>query len=130
MKLFFATAAVVLGLLAAPAAQEGAEAVAGDWELTTLSPLGESTTNVTITKEGDGIKAVAKGAQGERAYDSAAIKGKDITLVITIDFEGSPMVITYNGTVSEGAAINGSADFGGLAEGSFTAKRKPKEEAK
>ena len=128
MKLFFATIAVVLGLLAAPSAQDDAAAVVGDWELTTLSPLGETTTNVTISKEGDGIKAVARGAQGQRAYDSAAIKGKDITLVITIDFEGSPMIITYNGTVSDGAAINGSADFGGLAEGSFSAKRPAKEE--
>jgi hypothetical protein len=130
MKLFFATIAVVLGLLAAPSAQDDAAAVVGDWELTTLSPLGETTTNVTISKEGDGIKAVARGAQGQRAYDSAAIKGKDITLVITIDFEGSPMIITYNGTVSDGAAINGSADFGGLAEGSFSAKRPAKEEPK
>jgi hypothetical protein len=127
MKLFFATLTVVLGLLAAPSAQDDLSAIVGDWELTTLSPLGESTTNVTISKEGEGIKAVAKGAQGERAYDSAAIKGSDVTLVITIEFQGSPMIITYNGTVTDGAAINGSADFGGLAEGSFSAKRKPKE---
>jgi hypothetical protein len=127
MKLFFATLTVVLGLLAAPSAQDNLSAIVGDWELTTLSPLGETTTNVTISKEGDGIKAVAKGAQGERAYDSAAINGSDVTLVITVEFQGSPMIITYNGTVTDGTAINGSADFGGLAEGSFSAKRKAKE---
>jgi hypothetical protein len=33
------------------------------------------------------------------------------------------MIITYFGTITE-KSINGSADFGGLAEGTFSATRK------
>lgn len=56
-------------------------------------------------------------------YDSAAIDGNKVSLVLTIDYEGQPMTISYVGTVADDS-INGSADFGGLAQGSFSAKRK------
>ncbi len=52
-----------------------------------------------------------------------AVDGDKITLVLTIDYQGQPMVITYSGTISD-KSINGSADFGGLALGSFSATRK------
>ena len=103
--------------------------VIGEWELTTLSPVGESTNTVEFKKDGDAIKAFAKGPQGERPYDSTAVDGDTVTLVLTIDFQGQPMVITYSGTVS-GTDINGAADFGGLAQGSFSAKKKAAEPTK
>ena len=103
--------------------------VVGEWELTTVSPVGENTNTVEFKKDGDAIKAFAKGPQGERAYDSTAVEGDKVTLVMTIDFQGQPMTITYSGTVT-GTDINGAADFGGLAMGSFSAKKKAAEPAK
>ncbi len=52
------------------------------------------------------------------------MSGKDITLVLTIQYEGSPMMITYTGTI-DGKQMSGGADFGGLAQGSWSAVRKP-----
>ncbi|MGC4082356.1 MAG: hypothetical protein QM736_09685 [Vicinamibacterales bacterium] len=52
-----------------------------------------------------------------------SVDGNKVTLVLTIDFQGQPMTITYMGTLADGQ-INGSADFGGLAQGSFSAKKK------
>jgi len=85
--------------------------------------VGESTNTVEFKKDGDTLKAIAKSPQGERPYDSVQLDGAKLTLVLTIDFQGQPMVITYQGTVEE-KEINGAADFGGLAMGSFSAKRK------
>lgn len=116
--------AVLLMLFAAlPFAQDKAVDVIGEWELTTMSPVGESTNTVEFRKDGDTVKAFAKGPQGERPYDKTALEGDKLTLVLTIDYQGSPMVITYLGTVTE-KSINGSADFGGLADGTFSAVRK------
>lgn len=92
----------------------------GTWNLTTVSPLSETKSVLEIRKEGDKLVAVGKGAQGERPYDSVAVEGANITLVITISYEGSPMVITYAGKI-DGAKIDGTADFGGLATGTFSA---------
>lgn len=103
--------------------------VVGEWDLTTVSPMGENTNTVEFKKDGEAIKAFAKSPQGERAYDSTAVEGDKVTLVMTIDFQGQPMTITYSGTVS-GTDINGAADFGGLAQGSFSAKKKAAEAAK
>lgn len=114
-------------LFASPApAQTPPADVVGEWELTTLSPVGENTNTVVISKEGDAWKAMAKSPQGERPYDSISLTGTSITLVLTIDYEGSPMVITYTGTV-DGKVMNGAADFGGLAQGSWSAARKEPE---
>lgn len=106
-----------------------APSVIGEWELTTVSPMGENTNTVEFKQDGEAIKAFAKSPQGERPYDSTAVEGDKVTLVMTIDFQGQPMTITYSGTVS-GTDINGAADFGGLAQGSFSAKKKAAEAAK
>ncbi|HUR32648.1 MAG TPA: hypothetical protein VM032_02565 [Vicinamibacterales bacterium] len=110
-------------LAAMPLAQAAATDVTGEWDLTTLSPVGESTNTVEFKKDGEAWKAIAKSPQGERPYDSVAVDGDKVTLVLTIDFQGQPMTITYLGTVAD-KSINGSADFGGLAMGSFSATRK------
>jgi hypothetical protein len=100
-----------------------APTVLGEWDLTTISPVGENTNTVEFRKDGETLKAFAKGPQGERPYDSMQLDGAKLTLVLTIDFQGQPMVITYSGTVDD-TSINGSADFGGLALGTFSATRK------
>lgn len=116
---------VLTTLLAAmPFAQAPpAPEVFGEWELTTLSPVGESTNTVEFRKDGETVKALAKSPQGERPYDSVSVDGAKVTLVLTIDYQGQPMTITYMGTVADNQ-INGSADFGGMAQGSFSAKKK------
>lgn len=123
MRKMLASVLVVLGMTAFAAAQAPQPRVIGEWELTTLSPVGESTNTVEFKMDGDVFKALAKSPQGERPYDSAAVDGDKVSLVLTINYEGQPMTISYLGTVTENE-INGSADFGGLAQGSFSAKRK------
>ena len=127
MKRLALMAAFVLMVATFGMAQDKAPAgIVGEWDLTTNSPVGESTNTVEFRKDGDAVKAFAKGAQGERAYDSTLIEGDKLTLVITIDYQGQPMTITYSGTVSD-TSIDGSADFGGLAMGSFSATKKQAE---
>ena len=95
----------------------------GSWDITTVSPLGENTNNMVVSKDGESLKAVVKGDAGELPYDKIALKGSDVTIVLTIDYQGSPMVITYTGAV-EGKKMGGDCDFGGLAQGSWSAVRK------
>jgi hypothetical protein len=48
------------------------------------------------------------------------MKGADVTLVLTIDYQGSPMTMTYTGTL-DGKKMGGDVDFGGLATGTWSA---------
>lgn len=92
----------------------------GTWDLTTISPEGEFKSTLVVREEGGKLVAVGKSAQGERPYDSVAVEGSKITLVVTISYNGSPMVITYNGTIDKDK-MGGEADYGGLATGTWSA---------
>lgn len=115
-----AVATVVILLSASTAHAQ--KAALGTWDLTTISPEGEFKSVMEIRTEGDKLVAVGKSPQGERKYDSVAVEGSNLTMVITIDYNGSPMTITYVGKI-DGPKIEGSADYGGLATGTFSAAK-------
>ena len=92
----------------------------GSWDMTVVSPISETKSILIVKEEGGKLMAIAKSEQGERPLDKIAVDGAKITMVITISYEGSPMVITYTGTV-EKDKMGGEADFGGLATGTWSA---------
>jgi len=92
----------------------------GTWSFTTISPEGETKSTLVISEDAGKYKATAKSERGERPYDSIAVDGSTITLVLTISYNGSPMTITYNGKIDKDT-MGGEADFGGLATGTWSA---------
>ena len=110
----------VLAILAVASVAQAQKAAIGSWDMTVVSPISETKSVLIIKEEAGTVKAIAKSEQGERPLDKIAIDGAKITMVITISYEGSPMVITYTGTVEEGK-MGGEADFGGLATGTWSA---------
>lgn len=119
LRIAVAIAALVLTASAAHAQKTAL----GTWDLTTISPEGEFKSVMEVREDAGTLIAVGKSPQGERKYDSVAVEGSNITMVITVDYNGSPMVITYIGKI-DGAKIDGTTDYGGLATGTFTAARK------
>ena len=116
-------AIVTAALLLSSSAAFAQKAALGTWDLTTVSPEGTFNSVMEVRDEAGKLVAVGKSPQGERKYDSVAVEGNKITLVITIDYNGSPMTITYSGKI-DGAKIEGEADYGGLATGTFSAAKK------
>jgi len=116
VRVLFALLALVVSASSAFAQKPGV----GSWDLTTISPEGEFKSTLVVREEGGKLVAVGKSAQGERPYDSVAVEGSKITLVITISYNGSPMVITYNGAIDKDK-MGGEADYGGLATGTWSA---------
>ena len=116
-------AIVAAALVLTASAAHAQTAALGTWDFTTVSPEGEFKSVMEVREDAGKLVAVGKNPQGERKYDSVAVEGSNITLVITIDYNGSPMTITYVGKI-DGAKIEGSADYGGLATGTFSAAKK------
>lgn len=116
-----AVASVTLLLIASAAHAQNA--AVGAWDITTVSPEGEFKSVLEVREEAGKLVAVGKSPQGERPYDSVAVEGSKITLVITISYNGSPMVITYMGTIDK-TRMEGEADYGGLATGTWSAAKK------
>ncbi len=92
----------------------------GEWDFTTESPVSTTKSVLVIRQEGDKVVAFGKSPAGERKYDSIEVKDQAITMVITIQYEGSPMVITYVGEITKDG-MAGAADFGGMATGTWSA---------
>jgi len=116
VRVFLCTVVLVLSAAALYAQKPGV----GSWAFTAISPEGENKSTLVISEEGGKYKAVGKSERGERPYDSIAIEGNKITMVMTISYNGSPMIITYSGKVDK-EKMEGEADFGGLATGTWSA---------
>ena len=113
-------AIVAFALIVSASVVHAQNAAIGTWDFTTISPEGENKSTLVIREVEGQLKAFGKSAQGERPYDSITVDGNKITLVITISYNGTPMIITYNGKI-DGAKMEGEADFGGLATGTWSA---------
>lgn len=97
--------------------------VAGDWDVTVTSPQGSNTTRVTFKQDGEKVSGIFKSQRGELPFDGGTLTGKDLKFTFTVEAQGMQLPITLAGTLGDDGTITGKADFGGFAEGDWTAKR-------
>jgi hypothetical protein len=96
--------------------------ITGDWDVTVTSPQGTNTTPVTFKQEGGKVSGMFKSPQGTLPFEGGTMTGSDLKFTFTINAQGMELPITLTGKV-EGETITGKADFGGFAEGDWSAKR-------
>lgn len=94
----------------------------GDWDVTITSPQGPNTTLVTFKQDGEKVSGIFKSPMGELPFTGGVMTGSELKFMFTINTQGMELPITLTGKV-EGATMTGKADFGGFAEGEWTAKR-------
>ena len=94
-----------------------AQSVTGDWDVTVVSPQGERTSKVTFTQDGENLKAM----MGPYTV-TGSVKGSDVTIKYTVKFQDNDLPITMTGKLA-GDTMKGEADFGGLAQGDWSAKK-------
>jgi len=109
-------------LLFVPGLASAQTSVAGNWDVTINSPQGANTSLVVFKQDGDKVSGVLKGRGGELPFEGGTLTGNDLKFSFTINTQGMALPITLTGKVS-GDTMTGKADFGGFAEGDWTAKR-------
>jgi D-glucosaminate-6-phosphate ammonia-lyase len=117
-----ALALAVVPVFAQDAPKEKKIDVTGKWDSTVESPQGTIASVATYKQEGESLTGTHVGQMGEVAL-KGTVKGNQITYTITIDMQGQQLTITYSGKI-DGDAIAGTAEFGGMGEAAWTAKRK------
>jgi hypothetical protein len=120
-KNFVLALAASIALGGSALAQTPPISVAGDWDVTVQSPQGTNTVLVTLKQDGEKVDGLFKSPLGELPF-SGTLVGNEMKFAFTIPVDGQPLAITMTGKV-EGDAIAGKADFGGFAEGDWSAKR-------
>jgi hypothetical protein len=118
MRRRFAALLVTLAVAAPAAAQV---VVTGDWDITVNSPQGANTVKMSLQQDGEKITGLFKSPMGELPF-TGSIAGSDLKFRFTLPFQGQALDITLTGTVND-PSMSGKADFGGFAEGDWTAKR-------
>ena len=95
----------------------------GKWLFTVNTDGGSGTPTVTLTQKGDSLA----GHYSSQLLGEAALKGtvKDGKFSFTLqgNVQGTAVTVTYTGTIESKDALKGSVDLGGIASGTFTAKR-------
>jgi hypothetical protein len=120
-RMLYGFSALVCALaLAAPAMAQSSN-VTGDWEVTINSPQGARTGQLFLKQEGEKLTGTVKSRFGETPLEGS-VKGKEIKFKYTVKLQDQDFTIALAGNV-DGDAMKGDADFGGLAQGDWNAKR-------
>src|SRR5207253_8015660 len=94
--------------IAGPAfAQASATSVAGDWDVTVVSPQGPNTTRLSLKQDADKLTGMFKSQAGELPV-TGTVSGADVKILFTVSLQGQSLDITLSGKVTD-ATIAGTA---------------------
>jgi hypothetical protein len=116
-------ALIVMAAAAGAVAQQSKTDVTGKWAFNVQTDAGSGTPTVTLKQDGEKLTGHYSSANLGEAELTGTIKGKDIKFSFSADAGGQAVQVTYTGTVDTNDSMKGSVDLGGLAQGTFTAKR-------
>jgi hypothetical protein len=116
-----ATATVAFVPSAAIAAAPSAD-ISGTWAAEFDSQVGKQTYTYTFKVEGGTLTGHSKSNLGESDL-TGTVDGDKVTFVENLDYQGTPLAITYTGQIVSAGEIKFKRDVGGQGGEEFTAKR-------
>jgi hypothetical protein len=118
-----ATVCALAFVSAAFAGQAAKTDITGKWVFTVETSAGSGTPTVTLKQDGEKLTGHYSSATLGEADLNGTVKGNDVTFTFNADAQGASVAVTYSGTVDGKDSMKGSVDIGGLAQGTFTAKK-------
>jgi len=122
MKLFLASA-ICAACAALVTAQGSKTDVTGKWIFAVQTDAGSGTPTVTLKQDGEKLTGHYSSQNLGEADLTGTVKGRDIKFSFSADAQGTTLTVTYTGTIENNDAMKGTVDLGGVAQGTFTAKR-------
>jgi hypothetical protein len=109
--------------IAAISAQDSKVDVTGKWTFTVQTDAGGGTPTVTLTQDGEKLTGHYSSQNLGEADLTGTVKGREIKFSFNADAQGTSLTITYTGTIESSDSMKGTVDLGGMAQGTFIAKR-------
>jgi hypothetical protein len=119
---FLVVVIVAIGMLASAQLVAQATNVTGEWLFNVTTDQGGGTPTITFKQDGEKLTGKYAGQLGN-ADLTGTVKGNAIHFTFTIDAQGQPAPVTYDGTVEKNT-MKGKLDIGGMVNGTFTATKK------
>ena len=107
----------------ASAAQSSPVDLTGKWLFTVNTDGGSGTPTVTLTQKGDSLTGHYSSQLLGEADLKGTVKDGKFSFSLQGNVQGTAVTVTYTGTIESKDALKGSVDLGGMASGTFTAKR-------
>ena len=92
--------------------------ITGNWSFQVDLGGQSGSPKFTFEQKGEALTGTYKGQLGE-----APLKGTVTGDKVSFHFETSGIVVVYTGTITSGTEMKGKADYGGQAEGTWTARK-------
>jgi hypothetical protein len=105
------------------AAQGSKVDVTGKWLFTVQTDAGSGEPTVTLKQDGETLTGHYSSQTLGEADLTGSVKGQDIRFSFSANAQGTSLTVTYTGTIENKDALKGNVDLGGVASGTFTAKR-------
>src|SRR5206468_9079928 len=122
MRVMFAIA-IVLSSAATVSPQDSKIDVTGKWTFTVQTDAGSGTPTVTLKQDGEKLTGHYSSQNLGEADLTGSVKGQEIKFTFNVDAQGTSLTVTYTGTIENKDSMKGNVDLGGMAQGTFTAKR-------
>ncbi len=113
---------LILLLAAAVSATLLAADVSGKWNFTVNLDFGNGTPVFTFQQKGESLTGTYSGALSQ-ADVKGTVKGNRIEFEFTGEYNGQQFAVRFTGTIQSDGTMKGEADYGGMASGTWTAKR-------
>jgi hypothetical protein len=123
MKSMLAVLAIVLTASLTAAAQAAKFDVTGKWLFSVQTDAGGGTPTVTLKQDGEKLTGHYSSQTFGEVDLTGTVKGQDIKFSFSADAQGTSLQVTYTGTIESNDSMKGTVDLGGMAQGTFTAKR-------
>jgi hypothetical protein len=118
-----AAALIVTAALATRAAAQAKVDVTGKWLFTVETSAGPGTPTVTLKQDGEKLTGHYSSQTLGEADLTGTVRGQSVNFTFDADLQGTLVKVTYAATIENKDAMKGTIDIGGLATGTFTAKR-------
>ncbi|QOY88073.1 hypothetical protein [Paludibaculum fermentans] len=115
MKLLFA----LIVLLALPLA---AADLTGHWKAEVQIAGNTGNPSFTFQQDGSKLTGTYTGMLGEYKLNGT-VDGNKVRFEFKANYEGNALNVVYTGTIESPTSMKGTIDFGGAADGSFTAQK-------
>jgi len=97
--------------------------VTGKWTFEVQTTAGGGTPTVTFTQSGEKLTGHYSSTNLGEADLTGTVKGREIAFTFAAAVQGNGIDVSYSGTIESNDTMKGKLDIGGLAQGTFTAKR-------
>jgi hypothetical protein len=100
-----------------------APSLTGTWSVSLQLDSMSANPTLVLKQDGEKLSGEYQSEQYGKFPVSGTVKGNDITLSFSMNAQGTAIDVTYTGTIEKDGSLKGSANYGDMMSGTFTATK-------